>query len=68
MRRLNAAMNAHDIEAFLACFRGDYHSEQPPIPIERSTGASRCNAIGRRSSPEFSAVRRMTGDEEHGPR
>ena len=32
MQRLNAAMNAHDIEAFLACFRDDYRSEQPAHP------------------------------------
>ena len=30
--RLNAAMNAHDIEAFLACFQEDYVSEQPAHP------------------------------------
>jgi ketosteroid isomerase-like protein len=30
--RLNAAMNAHDIEAFLACFEEDYESEQPAHP------------------------------------
>jgi ketosteroid isomerase-like protein len=30
--RLNAAMNAHDVEAFLACFQEDYESEQPAHP------------------------------------
>ena len=30
--RLNAAMNAHDIEAFVACFDEDYDSEQPAHP------------------------------------
>jgi hypothetical protein len=32
VERLNAAMNAHDIEAFVACFDEDYESEQPAHP------------------------------------
>lgn len=32
VERLNAAMNAHDIEAFVACFDEDYDSEQPAHP------------------------------------
>lgn len=32
MERLNAAWNAHDLEAFLACFQDDYESEQPAHP------------------------------------
>lgn len=30
--RLRHAMNAHDLEAFLACFREGYQSEQPVHP------------------------------------
>jgi ketosteroid isomerase-like protein len=30
--RLNAAMNAHDLESLLACFHEDYESEQPAHP------------------------------------
>jgi ketosteroid isomerase-like protein len=30
--QLNAAMNAHDIDAFVACFDEDYESEQPAHP------------------------------------
>jgi ketosteroid isomerase-like protein len=30
--RLHAAMNAHDIHAFVACFHEDYESEQPAHP------------------------------------
>lgn len=30
--RLNAALNAHDLGAFLACFHEDYASEQPAHP------------------------------------
>jgi ketosteroid isomerase-like protein len=32
VERLNAAMNAHDIEAFVACFDEDYESDQPAHP------------------------------------
>ena len=32
VERLNAAMNAHDLEAFLASFQEDYESEQPAHP------------------------------------
>ena len=32
MERLSAALNAHDLEAFLACFQDDYESEQPAHP------------------------------------
>jgi ketosteroid isomerase-like protein len=30
--RLDTAMNAHDIDAFVACFDEDYESEQPAHP------------------------------------
>jgi hypothetical protein len=30
--RLHAAMNAHDIDAFVACFDENYESEQPAHP------------------------------------
>lgn len=32
VERLNVAMNAHDIDAFVACFDEDYVSEQPAHP------------------------------------
>jgi ketosteroid isomerase-like protein len=32
VERLNAAMNAHDIDAFVACFDEEYDSEQPVHP------------------------------------
>jgi ketosteroid isomerase-like protein len=32
VERLNMAMNAHDIDAFVACFDEDYESEQPAHP------------------------------------
>jgi len=32
MERLTEAMNAHDVDAFVACFHDDYESEQPAHP------------------------------------
>jgi ketosteroid isomerase-like protein len=32
VQRLEAAMNAHDIDAFVACFDEDYQSDQPAHP------------------------------------
>jgi ketosteroid isomerase-like protein len=32
VERLNAAMNDHDIDAFVACFEEEYESEQPAHP------------------------------------
>jgi ketosteroid isomerase-like protein len=36
--RLRAAMNARDIDAFVACFAEDYDSEQPAHPDRAFTG------------------------------
>ena len=36
--RLRAAMNARDIEAFVACFAEDYESEQPAHPDRAFVG------------------------------
>jgi ketosteroid isomerase-like protein len=38
VERLNAAMNAHDIEAFVDCFDEDYRSEQPAHPDRAFSG------------------------------
>ena len=32
MNRLLSAMNAHDLDAFVACFASDYESQQPAHP------------------------------------
>ncbi|MDP9233295.1 MAG: nuclear transport factor 2 family protein [Actinomycetota bacterium] len=37
--RLLKAINAHDIEAHVACFAEDYHSEQPAHPARTFTGS-----------------------------
>jgi hypothetical protein len=36
--RLRAAINAHDIDAFVACFEDGYESEQPAHPDRAFTG------------------------------
>jgi ketosteroid isomerase-like protein len=36
--RLVQAMNAHDLDAQVACFREDYRSEQPAHPARTFTG------------------------------
>jgi ketosteroid isomerase-like protein len=53
MRRLNAAMNAHDIEAFLACFRSDYRSGQPAHPDRAFDGRQQ---VQRNWSAVFAGV------------
>ena len=38
IQRLQSALNAHDIEAFVACFDPDYKSDQPAHPDRQFTG------------------------------
>ena len=38
MNRLLSAMNAHDLDAFVACFAPDYRSEQPAHPTRAFRG------------------------------
>ena len=38
MTRLRAAMNAHDLEAFVSLFSADYRSEQPAHPNRAFSG------------------------------
>jgi hypothetical protein len=42
--RLNAALNAHDIDAFVACFAPDYDSVQPAHPDRAFTGSEQVRA------------------------
>jgi hypothetical protein len=39
LRRFVAAQNAHDIDAFVACFAPDYSSEQPAHPDRAFVGS-----------------------------
>jgi ketosteroid isomerase-like protein len=38
LRRMEEAMNAHDLEAFADCFTEDFHSEHPIHPGRNFTG------------------------------
>lgn len=38
LERFHRAMNRHDLEAFVACFRGDYDSKQPVHPDRAFVG------------------------------
>jgi ketosteroid isomerase-like protein len=44
LRRLHAAMNAHDLEAFVACFAEDYDSAQPAHPDRAFRGREQVRA------------------------
>jgi ketosteroid isomerase-like protein len=39
MNRLLSAMNAHDLDAFVACFAPDYESQQPAHPSRSFRGS-----------------------------
>ena len=41
LNRLLAAMNAHDLDAFVACFAPDYTSEQPAHPSRAFEGSDK---------------------------
>ena len=41
MNRLRDAMNAHDLDAFVACFASDYRSEQPAHPGRAFSGRAK---------------------------
>jgi ketosteroid isomerase-like protein len=44
VRRMGAAMNDHDIEAFVACFSEDYDSSQPAHPDRAFRGREQVRA------------------------
>lgn len=57
--RLRDAMNAHDIDAFVACFHEDYRSEQPAHPGRGFGGRAQVQANWSAifaGVPDFSAV------------
>ena len=41
LRRMQTAMNAHDVDAFADCFTEDFHSEVPIHPARTFTGRER---------------------------
>jgi hypothetical protein len=44
LTRLHAAMNAHDVEAFVACFAEDYNSGQAAHPDRACRGREQLRA------------------------
>lgn len=67
--RLRDAMNAHDLEAFLACFHEDYESEQPVHPGRGSGFGGREQVRANRSTifagvPDFAAELRSCCEED----
>jgi ketosteroid isomerase-like protein len=57
--RLSAAMNAHDIEAFVACFDEEYESEQPVHPDRAFRGRDQ---VRRNWSAIFEGVPDFTAE------
>jgi ketosteroid isomerase-like protein len=57
--RLSAAMNAHDIEAFAACFDQEYESEQPVHPDRAFRGRDQ---VRRNWSAIFEGVPDFTAE------
>jgi ketosteroid isomerase-like protein len=68
--RLRQAMNAHDLEAHLACMHDDYRSEQPAHPARTFTGRGQVRenwSTLYKSMPDFRAQLlrlAVVGDEE----
>jgi hypothetical protein len=61
MNRLLSAMNAHDLDAFVACFASDYDSQQPAHPARSFRGSDQVRKnwagvfAGFRTSPRSSS-------------
>ena len=69
LERLRDAMNAHDLEAFVACFALDYRSEQPAHPDRAFRGQEQVRANWGRvfaEVPDFRADVVATSVEDDG--
>lgn len=65
--RLQDAMNAHDVEAFVDCFHEDYQSEQPIHPGRGFGGREQVRANWSAifsGIPDFTAELRSAGGDE----
>lgn len=65
--QLRDAMNAHDLEAFLACFHDDYRSEQPAHPGRGFGGREQVRANWSaifQGVPDFTAELLSHGEDE----
>jgi ketosteroid isomerase-like protein len=68
LTRLHAAMNAHDIDAFVACFAPDYRSDQPVYPNRHFVGNGQVRANWSRvfdAVPDFQAELRASAVVEN---
>ena len=59
LERLTAAMNRHDLGAFVACFDGDYESDQPAHPDRHFRGAAQ---VERNWAAMFAGVHDFRAD------
>lgn len=59
MNRLLEAMNAHDLDAFVACFAEDYRSQQPTKPSRAFVGRTK---VRENWTNLFSAVPDFTAE------
>jgi len=69
MDRLLAAMNAHDLDGFVACFAPDYRSEQPAHPSRAFEGSDKVreNWTGVFSGiPDFTAELLLSATSDDG--
>jgi ketosteroid isomerase-like protein len=69
LHQLNDALNAHDIDAFVACFDENYHSEQPVHPDRTFQGREQVRknwAANFEEMPDFSArlIRHSFNDDK----
>jgi hypothetical protein len=53
MNRMREAMNAHDLDSFVACFAPDYRSEQPAHPGRAFSGRAK---VGENWTAVFGGV------------
>jgi ketosteroid isomerase-like protein len=69
INRLLAAMNAHDVDAFVECFARDYDSHQPAHPSRSFRGSDQVRKNWESvfaGVPDFRAELHVSGDPTHG--
>ena len=68
MNQLLEAMNAHDLDAFVACFAPDYRSEQPAHPSRAFDGSDKVRENWTSvfsGVPDFNAVAGQSARPAH---
>ena len=69
LNRLLAALNAHDLDAFVGCFASDYRSEQPAHPNRAFEGRDKVRENWTNvfaGIPDFQAELLTSGEPEDG--